>query len=88
MANSRHSETFAYHPPKPNELFLSVENVNIPLCLNGKKVSLVTVNKGATQAEMEAFFLADEKIKQNARVAIKKFIYVPDRLFNAIVIKS
>lgn len=85
-----HSETLAYHPwPKPNELFLSVETVNIPLCLNGKKVSLVTVNKGATQAEIEAFFLADEKIKQKMQGwQLKKFIYVPDRLFNAIVIKS
>ena len=82
-----HTDSLAYHAwPEVDDTFLTVESVNIPLCLNGKKVSVIEVEKGASQAQIESLFLADEKI-QNKMVGfrLKKFIYVPNRLFNAIV---
>ena len=50
-----HQDSLAYHQwPEADKTFLSVEKVNIPLCLNGKKISLVEVGKGASQAEIES----------------------------------
>ncbi|MEE2770231.1 MAG: leucine--tRNA ligase [Pseudomonadota bacterium] len=85
-----HTSTLAYHTwPEVEKAFLTVEKVNIPLCLNGKKVSLVEVEKGISQAEMEALFLADKKIQNKMTdFELKKIIYVPNRLFNAIVVKK
>lgn len=85
-----HTQSLAYHPwPEVDHSFLAIETVHIPLCLNGKKVSLVEVNKGASQGEMEALFLADHKVQQRMQAFdLKKIIYVQDRLFNAIVVKK
>ena len=47
------------------------------------------MQKGASQAEIEALFLADEKIQNKMKdFELKKIIYVPNRLFNAIVVKK
>ena len=85
-----HADTLAYHPwPAVDTTFLAVEKIHMPLCLNGKKASLVEVEKGASQAEVEALFFADEKIQHKmVGFELKKIIYVPNRLFNAIVVKK
>ena len=83
-----HNETLAYAPwPLYDPKYLVDDNVQVALCLNGKKVSVIEVKKDIKQDEMEALFHADEKINSKlAGMSIKKMVYVPNRLMNAIVV--
>lgn len=83
-----HDETLAYAPwPLYDPKYLVDDKVQVALCLNGKKVSVIEVKKDLSQDEMEALFHADEKINHKlAGMGIKKMVYVPNRLMNAIVV--
>ncbi|MAH61732.1 MAG: leucine--tRNA ligase [Legionellales bacterium] len=72
--------------PKADEQYLKEHQVSINLCINGKKVKTIEIDSHLSQAEVEVLFMADEKIQQRLDGSqIKKMIYVPNRLMNALI---
>ncbi len=62
------------------------DEIEIPVQINGKLVSVVRVAAGADAKAIEAAALADEKVK--ARIAgktVAKVIVVPGRAVNLVV---
>jgi leucyl-tRNA synthetase len=83
-------------PDAPNEIterpwpeyqpqFLLEDEVEIVLQVNGKVRDRVMVPIGATNAELEAIALANERVRQlNAGKTIRKVVVIPKKLVNVV----
>ncbi|MEI8337230.1 MAG: class I tRNA ligase family protein [Actinomycetes bacterium] len=82
-----HPETLTYEPfPVADESLLVVDSVEVPIQVNGKLRSRVTVSVSADAATLEAAARADEKIAELLEGAtVRKVIAVPGRLVNFVL---
>ncbi|NOZ40133.1 MAG: class I tRNA ligase family protein, partial [Planctomycetes bacterium] len=82
-----HAETLAYEPwPVCDESLLVESELEIPVQINGKVRTKITVPADVDKAQIEAIALADEKVKQLLEgKKIIKTIVVPGRLVNFVV---
>ena len=72
--------------PKSDPALAKEDEIEIPVQINGKLVSVVRVPAGSDAKVIEAAALADEKVK--ARIAgktIAKIIVVPGRAVNLVL---
>ena len=81
-----HPESLTYEPfPESDPAYLVVEEVEIPVQVNGKVRARVKVPAGASDADHEAAARADERIAHLlAGVEVSKVIVVPGRLVNVV----
>lgn len=71
--------------PKADPALLVEDNVTLPIQINGKRRSEITVPKDMPQAEVEKLVLADETVvKVLAGAAPRKLIVVPGRIVNVV----
>jgi leucyl-tRNA synthetase len=82
-----HGESLAHGPfPRADERYLAVDTVEYPIQVGGKVRSRVVVAAGASQDEVRAAALADEKIAELVGTATpRKVIVVPNRLVNVVL---
>lgn len=79
-----HNNTIAYEPwPTYDESKLVVDELIIPIQVNGKLRGKITVNKNATENEIKA--KAVEAVSSYLSNGYKKIIYIPGRIFNIVV---
>lgn len=80
-------KTLAYEPwPRHDAAALVVDSIEVPVQINGKLRSRISVPPDADAAAMEAAALADEKIAaQLAGHSIVKKVIVPGKLVNFVV---
>ena len=72
--------------PVADESLLVESTVTLPIQVNGKRRSEVTVPKDATAGEIEALVLADEAVQRSLDGASpRKLIVVPGRIVNVVV---
>ncbi|MBV9656800.1 MAG: class I tRNA ligase family protein, partial [Verrucomicrobia bacterium] len=72
--------------PTHDEAFLVVDEIELPVQINGKVRERITVKKSATREEVEATALALPRIAEHlAGRAPKKVIVVPGKLVNIVV---
>ncbi len=72
--------------PKADPALLVEDSVTLPIQINGKRRSEITVPKDMSPAEVEKLVLADEDVaKHLGGVAPKKLIVVPGRIVNVVV---
>jgi leucyl-tRNA synthetase len=72
--------------PKADPALLEEDSVTLPIQINGKRRSEITVAKDLPVAEVERLVLADDTvIKMLAGGAPKKLIVVPGRIVNVVV---
>ena len=72
--------------PKADEAMLTSDTVTMPIQINGKRRSEITVSKDATKEEVEKIALADDAVtKALAGGAPRKLIVVPGRIVNVVV---
>ncbi|KFI32865.1 leucyl-tRNA synthetase [Haematobacter missouriensis] len=71
--------------PKADPALLVEDNVTLPIQINGKRRSEITVPKDMPQGEVEKLVLADETVvKVLAGAAPRKLIVVPGRIVNVV----
>jgi leucyl-tRNA synthetase len=82
-----HKETLAYEPWPQYDLALTKEDtIEVPVQVNGKLRSKVTVPADADQAALESAALADERIRSLIEgKQVRKVIVVPKKLVNIVV---
>jgi leucyl-tRNA synthetase len=82
-----HKETLAYEPwPVHDEALTRAEEIEVPLQINGKVRSKVTVPAGSDEAALKSAALADERIRGMIEgKTIRKVIVVPGKLVNIVV---
>jgi leucyl-tRNA synthetase len=82
-----HSGTLAYEPwPAYREELTRAEEIEVPLQVNGKLRSKLTVPADVDEAALQAAALADERIQGLiAGKQVRKVIVVPGRLVNIVV---
>jgi leucyl-tRNA synthetase len=82
-----HSNTLAYEPwPKYDEALTKADEIEVPVQVNGKLRSKVTVPADADAKTLEAGALADERIKELlAGKTVKKVIVVKGKLVNIVI---
>ncbi len=82
-----HEKSLAYEPwPAVDERWLKEDTVEIPVQVNGKLRSKITVPAGSDQKTLEAMARADEHVaKMIEGKTIVKVIVVPGRLVNFVV---
>jgi len=72
--------------PKYNAELAKADEIEIPVQINGKLRSRVLASPDATQEELQAMALSDEKVQNNINgMQIVKVIVVPKRLVNVVV---
>jgi leucyl-tRNA synthetase len=81
-----HDESLAYEPfPEPDPAYLVVEEVEIPVQIDGKVRARVKFPAGASEADHEAAARADERVAELLDgVEVGKVIVVPGRLVNFV----
>jgi leucyl-tRNA synthetase len=82
-----HKDSLAYEPwPQFDPALAKEDTVEVPVQINGKLRSKITVATGAAKAELEAAARADEKVRDllNGK-EIVKVIVVPGRLVNFVI---
>jgi leucyl-tRNA synthetase len=82
-----HAETLAYEAwPKADPALLKADTVEVPVQVNGKLRSKLTVPADSDEKALEAAALADEKVKGfTAGKQIKKVIVAKGKLVNVVV---
>jgi leucyl-tRNA synthetase len=82
-----HEQSLAWHPfPRVDEAMLVAETIEVPVQVNGKVRSVVSVPADADPAAMEAAARADEKVVAALQGRpTKRVITVPGRLINFVV---
>lgn len=79
-----HNNTIAYESwPTYDESKLVVDEIEIPIQVNGKLRGKITVNKSASEEEIKA--KAVEEVSNHLTNGYKKIIYIPGRIFNIVV---
>ncbi|WP_341863376.1 leucine--tRNA ligase [Gymnodinialimonas sp. 57CJ19] len=72
--------------PKADEAMLVESTVTLPIQINGKRKSEITVAKDASKEEVEKIALADDAVvKALDGAAPKKLIVVPGRIVNVVI---
>jgi leucyl-tRNA synthetase len=72
--------------PKPDPALLVEDSVTLPIQINGKRRSEITVPKDMPKEEVEKLALADDAVhKALAGGAPKKLIVVPGRIVNVVI---
>ncbi|MEL6168795.1 MAG: leucine--tRNA ligase [Pseudomonadota bacterium] len=72
--------------PTADETMMKSDNVTLPIQVNGKRRSEVTVSKEASNADIEALVLQDDAVQRALQGgAPKKLIVVPGRIVNVVV---
>jgi leucyl-tRNA synthetase len=72
--------------PKWRDEFLTEDEVEIVIQINGKLRDKVTVRKDLTKAELEQVVLASQKVRETTRdKSVRKIIVVPNKLANVVV---
>lgn len=72
--------------PQWDDAYLTSETIVVAVQINGKLRATIEVSAGASQAEVEAAALADEKVSSHIGGSkIKKTIYVPDKLVSFVI---
>jgi leucyl-tRNA synthetase len=81
-----HAESLAYEPfPEPDPAYLVVEEVEIPVQIDGKVRARVKVPAEASEADHDAAARADERVAELLDgVEVGKVIVVPGRLVNFV----
>ncbi len=81
-----HAESLAYEPfPEPDPAYLVVEEVEIPVQVDGKVRARVKVPAGANETDHETAARADERVAKLLEGAeVGKVIVVPGRLVNFV----
>lgn len=84
-----HDESLAHGPwPVADEKWLVDDTIELPVQVNGKVRSRVTVAADASREDVEAAALADEKIAAHtAEGTVAKVIVVPGKMVNVVVKK-
>jgi leucyl-tRNA synthetase len=82
-----HAESLAWERfPTADPVYLVTDTVELPVQVNGKLRSRITVPTDADQVTVEAAALADEKVAaQLAGRQVRKVVLVPGRLVNFVV---
>ena len=82
-----HTDTLAYEPwPNADPALLKADTIEVPVQVNGKLRSRLTVPADIDEKAMEAAALADEKVKASiAGKSVKKVIVVKGKLVNIVV---
>jgi len=82
-----HSKSLAFAPwPSYDPALVKADEIEVPVQVNGKVRSRVTVPAGISDADLEKAALADEKVKELiAGKAIKKVIVKSQKLVNIVV---
>jgi leucyl-tRNA synthetase len=82
-----HSGTLAYEPwPSYDEALTQAEEIEVPIQINGKVRSKVTISAEADDATLEAAALADPRIQELLRgKQVRRVIVVPRKLVNVVV---
>ena len=77
---------FAASWPACDERLAAAGDVEVVVQVNGKVRGRVTVSRGATEARVVELALQDEAVKKFVDgKAVRKTVYVPDRLLNLVV---
>ena len=69
--------------PVVDETALVLDEIEIPIQVNGKLRGKITVNRTASEDEIKA--KAVEEVKSYVETGVKKIIYIPGRIFNIVV---
>jgi leucyl-tRNA synthetase len=80
-------EDLVYHAPWPvvDPAMLVDDNITLPLQVNGKRRSELTIPKDMPKDEIEALALADEAVQRSIGDAtVRKVIIVPGRIVNIV----
>jgi leucyl-tRNA synthetase len=82
-----HARTLAYEPwPKYDPALVKEDAIVVPVQVNGKLRSRVTVPADITDAALQETALADEKVKEAlAGKTVRKVFVVPKKLVNIVV---
>ncbi len=82
-----HKDTLAYEPwPKYNPALTKADTIEVPVQVNGKLRSKVTVPADTDEATLKSTALADEKIRALIEgKEIRKVIVVPGKLVNIVI---
>ncbi len=81
------STTVVYAPfPRADPALLAAEVIEVPVQVNGKVRSRITVDAGISPADLEAAAKADERIAQlTADAVIQRVVTVPGKLVNIVL---
>jgi leucyl-tRNA synthetase len=72
--------------PKADPALLVEDTVTLPIQINGKRRSEITVPKDMPKDEVEKLVLADEAVRRALDgAAPKKLIVVPGRIVNVVI---
>ena len=82
-----HDETVVYAPfPQADRALLVAETIEVPVQVNGKVRSRITVDAAVSNEDLEAAALADERIAQLAAGNdIRRVVTVPGKLVNIVL---
>ena len=82
-----HDETVVYAPfPQADPALLVAETIEVPVQVNGKVRSRITVDAAISNDDLQAAALADERIAQHtAGNDIRRVVTVPGKLVNIVV---
>ncbi|MFW6010808.1 MAG: hypothetical protein ACOC9H_02705, partial [Gemmatimonadota bacterium] len=72
--------------PEHDPAMLEVEEVEIPVQVNGKVRATIRVEKGADASRVRRAALEEENVSRHVGDSeIRKVVHVPDRLLNLVV---
>jgi len=71
--------------PSHDKNLISEEEITVPIQINGKLRSKVTVAPGISEEELKKKVITDEKIKKYLGSVKPKFIIIPDKLVNIVI---
>ena len=82
-----HAETVVYAPfPQADPALLVAETIEVPVQVNGKVRSRITVDAAISNDDLQAAALADERIAQlTASNDIRRVVTVPGKLVNIVL---
>jgi leucyl-tRNA synthetase len=82
-----HNESLAYHPwPEHDPQLIRAEEIEIPVQINGKVRTRITVPVDADENAVKQAALADPRVRDwLAGKTIRKTIVVPNKLINLVV---
>ncbi|MFM7739911.1 MAG: class I tRNA ligase family protein, partial [Planctomycetota bacterium] len=81
-----HEQTLAYEAwPAHDDALATDQSIEIPIQIQGKVRSKISVARGLSESELEAIALADPKVAEwLVGKTVRKVIIVPDRLVNIV----
>ena len=70
--------------PKYDEKYLVEDTINLPVQINGKLFKVISVAKDISQEDLLAEIEKQYPEVYNKDIALKKVVYVPNRIINLI----